>query len=63
LKELTLQLQPFIKSAEKIDKLLTEADRQDGMRSLAKTLIGGGVLASVLAGIAGIFTYFKGSLG
>jgi hypothetical protein len=55
---LTLQIAPFLKSAERIDALLAEADRQDGMKALAKTLIGGGVLASLGAAIVGIFHYF-----
>ncbi len=63
IRELTLQIQPFVKSAERIDKLLTEADRQDGMKALAKTLVGGGFLAGVGAAIVGIFNYFAGTGG
>lgn len=57
---LTLQLAPFLKSAERIDKLLAEADRQDGMRDLAKTLIGGGFFAGAGAALLGVYHYFVG---
>ena len=57
---LTLQIQPLILSAEKINDLLTEADRQDGMKALAKTLVGGGFLAAIGAALMGIFHYFRG---
>jgi hypothetical protein len=63
IEEMNGQLQPFVLSAQKIDKILTEADRQDGMRSLAKTLIGGGFLAGIGAAIVGIFKYFAGVSG
>jgi len=58
---LTLQIQPLILSAEKINALLTKADREDGMKSLAKTLIGGGFLAAIGAALMGVFHYFAGA--
>lgn len=59
---LQLQVTPMLKSAEKLDRLLTEADRQDGMKTLASKLVGGGVIGTVLTALAGIFYYFKGGM-
>jgi seryl-tRNA synthetase len=58
--ELMLQVQPMVNSAAKLEKLLTEADRNDGMKSLAKLLIGGGFIAACASALAGIYEYFKG---
>lgn len=57
--EMALQVQPVVKSAEKLEKLITEADRADGMKSLATMLIGGGFFASAGAALLGLFQYFS----
>jgi len=60
---LTLQVQPMLNSAAKLDRLLTEADRQDGMKTLGKQVVGGGALAAVGAALLGIYNYFVGGAG
>lgn len=58
---LTLQVQPMLNSAAKLDQLLTEADRMDGMKTLAKQVVGWGFLGALGAAIAGIYRYFMGA--
>jgi hypothetical protein len=55
---LTLGIQPVLMSAERLNKLLIEADRQDGMKSAAKLIVGTGFVAMIGAAIAGIYNFF-----
>jgi uncharacterized coiled-coil protein SlyX len=57
---LTLSVQPMLQSAAKLDRLLTEADRQDGMKTLAGKIVGGSFLASIGAALIGVYHYFAG---
>lgn len=57
---LRLQVQPMLRSAEKLEKLLSEADRQDGMKSLAQQVVGWGALGAFGAALVGIYRYFMG---
>lgn len=57
---LRLQVQPMLHIAERLEKLLAEADRQDGMKSLGKQIVGWGFLGALGAAMAGIYRYFMG---
>lgn len=56
---LTLAIQPLISSAERLDALLREADRQDGMRSLAKWIAGTTFLGLLVSAMAGMYQFFS----
>lgn len=57
--DLTLAIQPMLISAARLNLLLQEADRQDGMRKLAKLIGGGTFIALVGSAMAGIFHFFS----
>jgi len=54
------EVQPMLSLAERLESLLIEADRQYGMRKLAKQLVGWGALSALAAALAGIYRYFMG---
>jgi hypothetical protein len=56
---LSMQVQPMIYSAARLEELLIKADRADGMRSLVIALMGGGFIASAGAALLGLFQYFS----
>ncbi len=59
---LTLSVQPMLQSAAKLDRLLSEADRQDGMKTLGKQIVGGSFLAALGAGLLGVYKFFAGGM-
>jgi predicted RNase H-like nuclease (RuvC/YqgF family) len=54
------EVQPMLALAQRLESLLIEADRQDGMRRLAKQLIGWGALGAFAAALVGIYRHFMG---
>lgn len=60
---LRLVIQPVLKSSARLEQLLIEADRQDGMKSLAKLIVSGGLIAMLAAAIVGIYEFFSKGLG
>lgn len=55
---LSKAMQPLLISGQRLNQLLIEADRQDGMKSAAKLIIGTGFVAMLSAAIAGIYNFF-----
>lgn len=57
-KDLTKQLQPLVMMAPKLSELLDAASETKGQRALAVWLLGGGVVVTFAAVLAGIFKWF-----
>lgn len=61
--KLTIEMQPLIASHKQLQELIVQAQQQKGMGKLAKTLFGGGLIASAMgalgAAIAGIYHFFS----
>jgi chromosome segregation ATPase len=54
---------PIMSIAPRLEKLLTEADRQDGFKSAAKLMLGGGLIGTLAAVLAGVWEFFAKGAG
>jgi len=58
-----LAMEPIRLLAPRLTQLLIQADRQDGMKTAAKLILGGGVIGALAAALAGIWEFFSKGAG
>ena len=56
-------IMPIVTILPRLEKLLIEADRQDGFKSAAKLILGGGLIGTVAAALAGVWEFFSKGAG
>lgn len=54
---------PVMALAPRLERLLIEADKQDGFKSAAKLILGGGVIGTLAAALAGVWEFFSKGAG